>query len=83
MENNNCNNINSYPKFPDGRTFCSNTMINSQATVGYHVTCKCENSPNGCSGDMYVFTDALEATRDFFCGKSCKATNMSVNATKI
>jgi hypothetical protein len=80
-----CNtDINIFPKFPDGRTFCPSTITNGlNASNGYHITCKCDSNPNGCIGDIYVYTDALEATRDFFWGRNCKATNVTVNATKI
>jgi hypothetical protein len=82
-----CNfDITSSPKFPDGRTFCPSTLPQYQdpSTMNnYHVACKCDSNPNGCTGDIYVFTDALEAARDFFWGRGCKATNVTVSATKI
>lgn len=80
-----CNfDINNIPKFPDGRTFCYKTLPQDSSTMTtYHVTCKCENNHNGCSGDISVYTDALEATRDFFWGRNCKATNMTINTVKI
>lgn len=71
-------------KFPDGRTFCPNSIINNgEASNGYRVTCKCDTNTEGCTNDIYVFTDAVEATRDFFFGKTCKANNITITTQKI
>lgn len=67
-----CNKLNGYPKFKDGRMFCPDTLPqNQEATNVYTINCKCDKCPNGCIEQMTVFTDAVEAIRDNFWGRNC------------
>jgi len=79
-----CDKLNGYPMFPDGRKFCTDTIPQGlEAGNLYNIVCKCDNKPDGCVQQLFVFTDAVEAVRDNFWGKSCKANNITITVSKI
>ncbi len=75
-----CQEYQSLPRFPDGRTFCPKTLPapGTVAAAIFDVACKCDAKPEGCSQAINVFTDGPEALRDFFWGRSCKAREITV-----
>lgn len=81
-----CKEVENYPAFSDGRKFCPATLPQSTdiaSMANYEVKCTCNNNPSGCTIPISVFTDAVEAVRDVFWGRGCKADSITISVKKV
>jgi len=79
-----CDKLNGFPIFPDGRMICPDTLPqNMQPNNIYNIICKCDKHPEGCIKQISVFTDAIEAVRDNFWGASCKSEHITIIVDKV